>query len=87
METISKASSITKMQGILNKGDFFTEVSPQATTALKDSIKIRNKRYKKPYSKSHITLDFKTVNEEAINKRGNLKVYDSLPKGIRVVAR
>jgi len=83
MKIYSKVFSVGRMQSILNTGEFYTNISSEANEALKKSIKIRRKRS----PKKHITLDFQSINEDAIKKRGNLKVYQSLPKGIRVVAR
>ena len=80
----SETSSITRMQGMLDKGDFYTEVSSEVVVVLKDSIKIR-RSLKGSKSRGKLTLDFKEVNKSAIEKRGNLKVYQDLPKGIRVI--
>ncbi|MEA3552835.1 MAG: hypothetical protein U9R39_00375 [Campylobacterota bacterium] len=79
---------IKRLKSILNKGSFHSEVSTVANIALKNSI-ISRKKYFSSHAKSDsgITLDFKDINKFAIQKRGNLKVYQDLPRGIRVVAR
>jgi len=82
----NETSSISRLQGILNRGDFYTEVSSEATIALKESQELR-KKIKGSSSQKKLKLDFEEVNKTAIAKRGNLKVYQNLPKGIRVVAR
>jgi len=83
----AKPSSITRLQEIVNSGEFFTDISSEAMTALESSIDIKNKRSKTLTHKEKLTLDFTEINKIAIEKRGNLKVYENLPKGIRVVAR
>ena len=77
---------LKKINTILENGEFHSEVSNAAKTALNDSIALRSK-YKVKNKRQEILLDFTEVNKIAIQKRGNLKVYQDLPKGIRVVAR
>ncbi len=78
---------IKKLQSVLDKGDYDSEVSVEAKNALDTSIKIRHKYTKHTKSENDGFLDFTRINEISIAKRGNLKVYQNLPKGIRVVAR
>lgn len=85
-----KKGSIVRLNSILDKGTFQSKVSSSAKKALISSIKLR-KKYTTIHSlendsTKNISLDFTEVNKQAIKKRGNLKVYQNLPKGIRVVA-
>lgn len=64
-----------------------SDVSDIASAALQGSIKFKKQLSIKQKKKSEITLDFTIVNKSAIDKRENLKVYQDLPKGIRVIAK
>lgn len=75
-----------RISAILEKGDFQSGISEVAKEALQEAIKIKQ-HYKTTLSTKTLSLDFTEVNRIAIEKRGNLKVYQNLPKGIRVVAR
>lgn len=75
-----------RISAILESGDFQSDISEVAKEALNESIKLKQ-RYKRISSTKTLTLDFTEINKIAIEKRGNLKVYQNLPKGIRVVAR
>lgn len=77
-----------KLKSILEHGDFYSDVSEIATLALQSSIDLKNSHKEFHIKKEQVVeLDFSIVNRVAIEKRGNLKVYQNLPKGIRVVAR
>lgn len=76
---------IKRINTILREGDFHSEVSNIAKEALEQSIKIKQQQ-KKISSTKTLSLDFTEINKAAIEKRGNLKVYQNLPKGIRIVA-
>lgn len=80
------SQNVKTLEAVLEKGLFQSEVSSEAEEALKRNIKLRKKLKSEKMGK-RLTLDFSEVNKTSIEKRGNLKVYQDLPKGIRVVAR
>lgn len=75
-----------KFESILKNGDFYSNVSDVVVAVLQDSINLKKQLDVRQKKKKEIDLDFTIVNKLAIKKRGNLKVYQNLPKGIRVVA-
>lgn len=75
-----------KFESIFKNGDFYSNVSDVVVAALQDSINLKKQLDVRQKKKKEIDLDFTIVNKLAIEKRGNLKVYQNLPKGIRVVA-
>jgi hypothetical protein len=77
-------TQVSKLNAVLKKGAFNSKVSDIAKEALIDSISLHKKQKYK--SKKSLSLDFSQINKISIEKRDNLKVYQNLPKGIRVVA-
>ena len=84
------SSGFGRLKAVLERSNYHSNISKVAGVALASSIDLR-KKYAKAYSLQSIDaeinlLDMTKSNISSIKKRGNLKVYHGLPKGIKVVA-